>query len=144
MDENTLFLTEQLQIPTSELRYRFSRSGGPGGQHVNRSETRVELLWDMRNSPSLNDAQRQRLLDKLRNRIGDEGELHLVSGETRSQDRNRKAVTERFVALLQEALRPRRKRKKSTVSKAAKEKRREEKRRQSEKKRLRQPVKDLD
>ena len=144
MDENTLFITDQLQIPASELRYRFSRSGGPGGQHVNRSETRVELLWDVGNSPSLSAAQRQRLLDELRNRIDDEGELHLVSGETRSQERNRKAVTERFVALLQEALRPRRKRKKTKLSKAAKKRRREEKRRQSEKKRLRQPVKDLD
>ena len=143
MDEHTLFITEQLQIPTSEFHYRFSRSGGPGGQHVNRSETRVELLWDVHSSPSLSEAQRQRLLDTLHSRVDDDGVLHLVSGETRSQDRNRKAVTERFVALLQEALRPRRKRKQSTVSKAKKAKRREEKRRQSEKKRLRQQVRDL-
>ncbi len=144
MDENTLFITEQLQIPTSELSYRYSRSSGPGGQHVNRSETRVELLWDVRRSPSLNETQRQRLLDDLRNRIDDDGVLHLVSGETRSQDRNRKAVTDRFVTLLQQALRPRQIRKKSTVSKAKKAKRREEKRRQSEKKRLRQQVGDMD
>ena len=144
MDEHTLFITEQLQIPTSELSYRYSRSSGPGGQHVNRSETRVELLWDVPNSPSLSVAQRHCLLDDLRNRIDDDGVLHLVSGETRSQDRNRKAVTGRFIALLQVALRPRRKRRKSKVSKAGKAKRRETKRRQSEKKRLRQPVKDLD
>ena len=144
MDEHTLFINDQLQIPTSEISYRFSRSGGPGGQHVNRSETRVELVWDVHSSPSLSEAQRRRLLDDLRNRIDDDGLLHLVSGETRSQDRNRKAVTERFVTLLQQALRPRRIRKKSTVSKAKKEKRREEKRRQSEKKRLRQQVRDLD
>ncbi len=144
MDENTLFITEQLKIPTSEIRYRYSRSSGPGGQHVNRSETRVELLWDVRRSPSLSETQRQRLLDDLRNRIDDDGVLHLVSGETRSQDRNRKAVTERFVRLLQQALSPRQIRKKSTVSKAKKAKRREEKRRQSEKKRLRQQVGELD
>ena len=144
MDEHTLFINDQLQIPTSEISYRFSRSSGPGGQHVNRSETRVELVWDVHSSPNLSESQRRRLLDDLRNRIDDDGLLHLVSGETRSQDRNRKAVTERFVTLLQQALRPRRIRKKSTVSKAKKEKRREEKRRQSEKKRLRQQVRDLD
>ena len=144
MDENTLFITDQLQIPSSEISYRFSRSGGPGGQHVNRSETRVELLWDVHHSASLDETQRQRLMDDLQNRIDDDGVLHLVSGETRSQDRNRKAVTARFITLLQEALRPRRKRKRSTVSKAKKAKRREEKRRQSEKKRLRQSVKELD
>ena len=144
MDENILNISDQLQIPGSEIRYRFSRSGGPGGQHVNRSETRVELLWNISSTPNLSEDQRQRLLDALRNRIDDEGVLHLVSGETRSQERNRKAVTERFVALLQEALRPRRKRKKTKLSKAAKERRREEKRRLSEKKRLRRQVTDLD
>ncbi len=144
MDEHTLTINDQLQIPTSELTYRFSRSSGPGGQHVNRSETRVELVWDVRQSPSLDETQRQLLLDALYKRIDSEGVLHLVSGETRSQDRNRKAVTDRFVALLHHALRPRRTRKKTRMSRSQKEKRREQKNRQSEKKRLRKPVKALD
>jgi ribosome-associated protein len=144
MDENTLSITNELHIPHSEITYRFSRSGGPGGQHVNRSETRVELLWDVQQSPSLSEDQRLRLLDVLQTRIDDQGVLHLVSGETRSQDRNRKAVMNRFITLLQQALRPRRTRKKTRVSKAAKERRREEKRRQSEKKRSRRGGTDLD
>jgi len=144
MDEHTLSINNQLQIPTSELKYRFSRSSGPGGQHVNRSETRVELLWDVQQSPSLNETQRRILLDALSKRIDAEGVLHLISGETRSQDRNRKTVTDRFVALLHLALRPRPKRKKTRMSKAAKERRLEKKRWQSQKKRLRRRVRDLD
>lgn len=144
MDEHTLSINNQLQIPTSELSYRFSRSSGPGGQHVNRSETRVELLWNVQQSPNLNETQRQILLDALSNRIDAEGILHLISGETRSQERNRKTVTDRFVALLHLALRPKPKRKKTRISKAAKERRRERKRWQSEKKRLRRRVRDLD
>jgi len=144
MDEHSLFINDQLQIPTSELSYRFSRSSGPGGQHVNRSETRVELLWNVRQSPSLDDTQRQLLLDALHKRIDEEGVLHLISGETRSQVRNRKTVTDRFVALLHHSLRPRPKRKKTRMSRSQKAKRREQKQRRSEKKRLRQPVRDLD
>ena len=144
MDEQTLTINDQLQIPTSELNYRFSRSSGPGGQHVNRSETRVELLWDVRHSPSLEETQRQILLEALHKRIDDAGVLHLVSGETRSQDRNRKTVTDRFAALLHHALRPRRKRRKTRMSRAQKAKRREAKQRQSEKKRLRKRVRDSD
>ena len=140
MDDTILFVSDQLQIPTSELHYRFSRSGGPGGQHVNRSETQVELLWDVANSPSLSDEQRERLVEKLGNRIDKDGMLHLTSSETRSQERNRHAVTERFVALLEEELKPRRKRKRTRVPDRAKRRRLEAKRRRSEIKKLRRRV----
>ncbi len=132
MAADTLFITDQVQIPTSELIYRYARSGGPGGQHVNRTETQVELLWDMPTSPSVSEHVRLRIMAALANRIDKNGVLHLRSSETRSQERNRQDVTARFVYLLQEALKPRRKRKKTRISKAAKARRREQKRRRSE------------
>ncbi|MCP4165479.1 MAG: aminoacyl-tRNA hydrolase [Chloroflexi bacterium] len=135
MAADTLFITDQVQIPTSELSYRYARSGGPGGQHVNRTETQVELLWDVLASPSVNEDMRLRLMAALANRIDKNGTLHLRSSETRSQERNRQAVTGRFVFLLQEALKPRRKRQKTRISKAAKARRRDQKRRRSEVKR---------
>jgi ribosome-associated protein len=85
MDENMVHITDTVSIPMSELSFRFARSSGPGGQHVNRSATQVELLFDVAGSPSLNETQRQRVLQKLRSRIDQEGILHLVSQETRSQ-----------------------------------------------------------
>jgi ribosome-associated protein len=104
---DVLPITADLAIPWDELRFRYARSGGPGGQHVNKTETQVELLWDVRRSPSLNEAQRQHLLRALRHRLDSEGVLHLVSGATRSQQRNREQVVARLVRLLQQALQPR-------------------------------------
>ena len=100
-------VSEQLAIPASELRFRFSRSSGPGGQHVNRSETRVELLFDVTHSPSLTEEQRARILQRLDGYIDGEGELHVVSSATRSQLDNRADATRRFRALLAAALRRR-------------------------------------
>lgn len=140
MDDNVIFISDQLQIPISELRFRYSRSGGPGGQHVNRSETQVELLWDMANSPSLSEEQRRRITEVLKNRIDSEGMLHLTSSETRSQERNRQAVIQRFAGYLHAALKPRRKRKRTRVPARAKARRLQEKRRRSERKRWRGPV----
>jgi ribosome-associated protein len=131
-------IDDKLSIPMIELSFRFSRSGGPGGQHANRSETRVELLFDVSNSPSLSDEQRQKILARLNHRIDKGGVLHLVSEESRSQRTNRQTVIERFAALLQTALRPRRKRRPSRPSKAVRERRLEEKRRKSRKKQMRQ------
>ena len=136
-EQEFLTIRENLRIPMHELRFRTSRSGGPGGQHVNRSETRVELLWDVRHSPSLSKTQRHRIQQALRNRIDKEGVLHLVSSERRSQQLNKQAVIERFVALFREATMPTKKRLPTTPSEAAKEKRLREKRRRSEIKKAR-------
>jgi ribosome-associated protein len=106
----TIAITHDLAIPLSELSFRFSRSSGPGGQHVNRSETRVELLFDIARSPSLSEAQRDRLLTRLGHYVDDEGTLHLFSSQTRSQLANREDVTARFRALLQAALHERKRR----------------------------------
>lgn len=93
-----------LAIPVTELVFSYSRSGGPGGQHVNKTETRVELQFDVANSPSLDDRQRGLLLARLGNRIDKSGILHVVAGSTRSQADNRADAIERFKQLLQRAL----------------------------------------
>ena len=136
-DPEKLHISNNLQIPMHELHFRFSRSSGPGGQHVNRTASQVELLWDVRNSPSLSKTQRYHIEQALANRIDKEGVLHLTSGERRSQLQNKHAVTERFVALLREAIKPHKKRIHTEPSEAAKEKRLQEKRIHSEKKQLR-------
>ena len=104
-EDPSLKITDTLDIPPAELHFQFSRSGGPGGQHVNRSATQVELTFDVANSPSLNEAQRARILSALKSYIDTRGILHLSSQTTRSQHRNRAEVIERLQRLLQQALR---------------------------------------
>jgi ribosome-associated protein len=140
VDESTVRITETVSIPMSELQFRFARSSGPGGQHVNRSATQVELLFDVVGSPSLNETQRRRVLRKLKSRIDKEGILHLVSQETRSQLRNREEVVERFQELMREALRIPKRRLPTRPSRAARERRLATKRHRSETKRRRRPV----
>lgn len=100
-----LRLTAWLVIPAAELRWRFSRSSGPGGQHVNRTDSRVELLFDLAGTPSLPQALRERALRRLERRLVD-GALVIAASEQRSQWQNRVAAQRRLVELLQEALRP--------------------------------------
>lgn len=132
-------VTPALVIPRAELSFRTSRSGGPGGQHVNKVETRVELLFDVANSPSLTDEQRARLLEALQSWLDSTGMLHIISERYRSQFRNREDTVERFVMLLGDALRPRKTRKPTRVPRALKEHRLQEKRKRSEVKRNRRP-----
>jgi ribosome-associated protein len=140
MNENAVRITNTVAIPMSELSFRFARSSGPGGQHVNRSATQVELLFDVANSPSLNETQRRRVLRRLKSRIDKEGILHLVSQETRSQLRNREEVVECFRELMREALRVPKRRLPTHPTRAARERRLKEKRRRSEIKRRRRSV----
>ena len=122
MDDGLLEIDATLSIPLTELTYRASRSGGPGGQHVNTSSTRIEVVWDVGSSPSLDDAQRARLLERLATRLDKEGRLRLVSGGTRSQLQNRMDVTERLARVVADALhvpRPRKRTRPSRASKAA-------------------------
>lgn len=135
-----LSINGDLWVPHAELTFRATRSGGPGGQHVNTSSTRVELAWDVAGTPSLTEEQRERVLDKLGNRINSEGVLLLTEGGSRSQHQNKEAVTERFVALLAEALHVPKPRKKTKPSRAARERRLQAKKRRSETKRLRGPI----
>ena len=139
-DAPILPINDDVFIPRAELTYSASRSGGPGGQHVNTSSTRVELAWNVSESPSLTEAQRERIREKLANRINGEGELLLVEGGSRSQHQNKEAVTERFVEILREALHVPKPRKKTRPPRAAKEERLQSKKRRSEIKRMRGPV----
>ena len=125
--DNRLAITPVLSIPRAELRFRFTRSSGPGGQHVNRTSSQVELTFDVLHSPALSTEQRTRLIKGLRRRIDSEGVLHLVSHATRSQLENRADVTERFAALLASNLKPVKSRKATRPTRAAREKRLESK-----------------
>jgi ribosome-associated protein len=119
---------------TGELHFSASRSSGPGGQNVNKVNTRVELRFHIDSSMLLTDAEKKILSEKLAAKINSAGELILVSQSERSQLRNRERVTEKFYALITKALTPRKKRKATKPTAASKEERLEEKRRQSEKK----------
>ena len=109
-DGGFLEISTGLRIPLSELEYRASRSGGPGGQHVNTSSTRIEVWWDVAGSPSLSPDQRAHLLERLKPRLDSSGRLRLVSSGTRSQLRNREDVTERLGSVVAAALAVRKKR----------------------------------
>src|SRR3990172_6978332 len=122
-----LIIDASLAIPLSELKFRSTQGGGPGGQHVNRVATQVELLFDVARSPSLNEAQRQRILQALDRFIDSGGILHLTSQSTRRQLRNRQDVSERFQALFRQALKPRNKRRATKPSAASREQRLEKK-----------------
>jgi ribosome-associated protein len=128
-----------LSIPDEELVLRLSRSSGPGGQHANTSDTRVELRFDVKGSQVLTNEQKTRILQRLGNRVTADGVLILAGDEYRSQTRNRDAVLARFAALLADALRPERPRRPTRRSQAAEQRRLEAKRQQSEKKARRRP-----
>ncbi len=126
-----------LTIPLSELKFQFTRSSGPGGQHVNTSSTQVELSFDVSGSPSLTEAQKARLLDRLASYIDKAGVLHLTSQATRSQLQNRQDVIERFQRLVNEALRVPKKRRATRPTLASRERRLQAKRARSQTKHLR-------
>ncbi len=137
MKTQSLAILPGIIIQLSELEFRTSRSGGPGGQNVNKVESKVELLFDAANSPSLTDTQRSRLMERLQRRIDASGVLHLSSQVSRSQLENREIVVEEFVRLVRAALKPHKKRLKTRPSRASKEERLKKKRIRSEKKKFR-------
>ena len=139
-DPTFLNVNDDLFIPRAEIEYRASRSGGPGGQHVNTSSTRVELVWNVGESPTLTDPQRALILEKLANRINTAGQLLIVEGGSRSQSQNKEAVTERLVDLVREALHVPKPRKKTRPPRAAAEERIRSKKHRSEVKKMRGPV----
>jgi ribosome-associated protein len=124
-------------IAEHELRFTYSRSSGPGGQNVNRVETRVTLLFDLDASPSLSAEQKRRVRTRLATRINKDGVLRIVSQRYRTREGNRRAALERFEELLTEACRPERPRRKTRATKAAKRRRLESKRKRGAIKRLR-------
>ena len=136
-----LDVSPDLRVPFAELEFRASRSGGPGGQHVNTSSTRVELTWDVASSPTLSEEQRRHLLARLATRLDGAGLLRVVSSATRSQLRNREDATERLREVVASALVVPKKRKRTRPTRAAKAARLESKRRRAATKRDRRPPK---
>jgi ribosome-associated protein len=129
---DALEVTESISIPRDELSIRASRSGGAGGQHVNTSSTRIELLWNVAQTRALPDEIRERMLARLRARTNADGFIRIVSSEHRSQLRNREAAEERLAKLVRSALAIPRARRKTAPTRASKEARLEAKKRRSE------------
>src|SRR5476651_841112 len=109
--EGVLPLSPTVGIPRTELVYRASRAGGAGGQHVNTSSTRIELLWNVRTTSALDPDARARVETKLASRLDSDGWLRIVSSARRSQGQNREAAEARLIAVVAEALKVRKKRK---------------------------------
>jgi ribosome-associated protein len=132
---NLLAVNESLSIPRTELDVRVSRSSGAGGQHVNKTSSRVEIFWNVLGSRALNEEERARLKEKLASRLTTEGSIRVVASDMRSQSRNRELAEERLADLVRRALIIPRKRKATKPTRAAKEARLDSKKRQSTKKR---------
>ena len=125
----------QLVIPAAELTESFARSGGPGGQHVNKTATKVELRWDVKGSEVLDESTRLRLLARLGDRLTGDGELIVVCGDHRSQHRNRETARERLAAIVRGALVRRKRRVKTRPSRRAVERRLQSKKQRGQRKR---------
>ena len=121
-------INPELTIPDHELSFTFSRSPGPGGQHVNKVNSRVTLWFDLASSPSLSDGQKARLRQRLATRINRDGRLWLVAFASRSQHANRESACLRFASLLAEALSEERPRRPTKVPRAARQNRLDAKR----------------
>jgi ribosome-associated protein len=133
MNGDSIRVTRSVVLPLAEVALQVSRSSGPGGQHAQKSETRVVAVFDVETSSALSEAQKRRVIA----RVG--SVLRAVAQDERSQTRNRELAVERLVATLREALRVPRKRKPTKPSAAARERRLHQKRRRGEVKRLRRP-----
>jgi ribosome-associated protein len=129
----------RFHLPDRELTWRFSRSSGPGGQHVNTTDTRVELIWTPAASEALTEAQKSVVAHQLRHRLVD-GTITVVSSQYRSQHRNREAAKARLEQLVSAALVPRKQRRATKPSRASVERRLDSKKRRSQTKRGRGPA----
>ena len=135
--EGVVEISEGLAIPRWELEFRATRAGGAGGQHVNTSSTRIELLWNVARSTVLDDERRARVVARLATRIDGEGWLRIVSSARRSQQQNREAAEARLAELVRGALAVQKRRKATKPSRGAKEARLAEKKKRGETKRQR-------
>ena len=133
-------VTDNIALKDHEIREEFIRSSGPGGQHVNKAATGVQLRFDAAGSPPLPEGVRARLMRLARGRLTDEGVIIIEATRFRSQDRNRKDAVDRLIRLIQSAATPPRPRKKTTMPRASRRKRIEDKHKRGETKRLRRRV----
>ena len=132
-------ITRSVSIPDTEIEMHASRSGGPGGQSVNTTSSKIELRWNVRESAALTEQQRARVMERLSSRLTGDGVLILQGSEHKSQHRNREAVQARFRAIVGEALEPPKPRRRTRPSRGAKERRLQKKKQRGEIKRLRKP-----
>lgn len=137
MNSGALFVSPELRIPRKELDFRASRAGGPGGQHVNKASTRIELVWNVRESAALDAGQRARLTEKLAARLDSAGAVRVVASEYRSQARNRGEAEERLARLVRRTLLVPKARRATRPTRGGVESRLQQKRELSEKKRER-------
>jgi ribosome-associated protein len=137
-----LAITPTITVPAREIKFRFARSGGPGGQNVNKVESRVELLFDPASSSGFSDAQKHRIHAALQKRMDAEGVLHIVVQDSRSQWQNREFAVMRLAELLKGALTPRKKRVATRPSRGSKEERFRQKKKRGETKRSRGRIED--
>ncbi|HEJ83365.1 MAG TPA: aminoacyl-tRNA hydrolase [Desulfobacteraceae bacterium] len=124
-------INRSLSLPEDEIRFTFSRSGGPGGQNVNKLSTRATLWFDVAGSPTLTESQKDKILQRLGNRISKDGVLQVVSMQFRTQKGNREDALRRFASLLAVALIEKPRRKKTRIPRGAKESRLQAKKRRS-------------
>jgi ribosome-associated protein len=129
--------TAAIHIMPRDIRFRTSRSSGPGGQNVNKLETRVELLFDLTNASSLTEEQKKMIRERLGARVNERGIVRIVVQESRSQWENKRRAVERLQALLEKALQPEKGRVATTVPPTVKKRRVEKKKKRGEVKRLR-------
>jgi ribosome-associated protein len=137
-----LVVNQRIRIPLREFRFSFARSPGPGGQNVNKVNSKATLHWNVTGTTSLSEAVRERFLKQYHGRINQEGELFLSSSRFRDQGRNVADCLEKLRGMLAEVAVARRTRKKTKPSAGAKRRRLDAKRRQSDKKRMRRSVGD--
>ena len=135
--DGPLTVNARLAIPRAELNHRASRAGGPGGQHVNTSSTRIEVTWNVRRTAVLDDAQRALLEEKLRSRIDGEGFVRVVAQDMRSQSQNRDRAEARLAELIGKALEVQKRRRPTKPGRGAREARLQDKKKQSGKKQQR-------
>jgi ribosome-associated protein len=133
-DDNRLVINDELMIPLAELAFRFAASSGPGGQHVNKAETKVVVLFDVAHSPSLSEEQRGRILSQLATRIDKDGVLAVTSQIHRSQHQNRAEALLRLQKLLAGALKVQKRRRPTKPSLASQERRQAAKKRRGQEK----------
>ena len=133
-------ITEQIYISDEELIFTATRSSGPGGQNVNKVSTRVILSFNIDNSPSLTDEQKKLIENRLANRVNKDGVLRVISQQTRSQSENRQIALQRFIELMQTALKKIPIRKKTKITRSAKQQRLKSKKQRSKIKQQRKSV----
>jgi ribosome-associated protein len=138
-ETDAIAVSPTLSIPRDELVLRASRSSGPGGQHVNKTSSRIELSWDVAMSPSLDESQRARLRQRLFSRLDSAGQLRIVAQDERSQLRNREAAIARFAEVVAAALVVPKKRTATRVPRSAKRARLDSKKKRGALKRDRRP-----